>query len=85
MKILNIGKEEDSDSHSDHSGHDHRRRRSAASVLLPQQGSGAPHGVHRRAVDDHDHPKTNGDSNDSVSYTRDVFNDKNALLSFFMF
>ena len=82
MKLLNIGKNEDSGSHNDHIDHDHRRRRSAASVLLPQRGSGAPHGVHRRAVHDHDHDhsKTNGDSNDKVSYTRDVFNDKNACL-----
>ena len=65
MKILNIGKKKDShnhNDHNDHSGHDHRRRRSAASVLLPQRGSGAPNGVHRRAVVDYDHSKANGES-----------------------
>ncbi|KAL9964557.1 hypothetical protein ACROYT_G028213 [Oculina patagonica] len=59
MEILGIGKVYEDSSKEDDSGdhghgHDHRRKRSAGSVLLPQRASGAPHGVHRRAADDHD-------------------------------
>lgn len=72
LKILGIGNAEEShegDSHEgdSHDDHDHRRRRSAGSNLLWQRGSGAPHSVHRRAVDDHGHGEINGASG-SVSY-----------------
>ncbi|XP_078381145.1 metal cation symporter ZIP14-like [Oculina patagonica] len=72
VEILGIGKvsedlskEDDNDDH----GHDHRRRRSVGSVLLPQRVSGAPHGVHRRAADDHDDHdhETNGTSGSCYS------------------
>ncbi|XP_078376478.1 metal cation symporter ZIP14-like isoform X1 [Oculina patagonica] len=60
-EVLGIGKA------ADESSHNHRRRRSAGSVLLPQQGLGAPHAVHRRATDDHDHAQTNGASGSCYS------------------
>ena len=50
-----------------HDDHDHRRRRSAGLKSLQQRGSGTPHSVHRREVDDHAHGQTNGASG-SVSY-----------------
>ena len=67
VERLGIGKisEASSSDGDSHGGHDHsRRRRSAGSVLLQQQGSQTSHAVHRRALDAHD---TNGTESGSVS------------------
>ena len=60
LKAIGLDKAEESHDH-------HRHRRSVGSNLLRQRGSGAPHSVHRRAADNHDHGHTNGASG-SVSY-----------------
>ena len=67
LKVLNIGKAAESHEGDSHDDHDHRRRRSAGLKSLQQRGSGTPHSVHRREVDDHAHGQTNGASG-SVSY-----------------
>ena len=72
LKILGIGTGE---SHNDH---DHRRRRSVGSNLLPQRRSSEPHRVHRRTADDHDHGHSRGEPNgatsDKVSYDEYLVN-----------
>lgn len=65
LKILGIGTGESDD-------HDHRRRRSVGSNLLPQRRSSEPHRVHRRAADDHG--ETNGATSGRVSYDEYLVN-----------
>ena len=53
MKVLKIGKVESSGGEEDSHGHNHRRRRSAGSLLSSSLESKTSHSVHRREVDDH--------------------------------
>ena len=62
MKVLKIGKVESSGGEDSH-GHNHRRRRSAGSLLsssLESKTSHSVHSVHRREVDDHAHAHETG-------------------------
>ncbi|XP_068715370.1 zinc transporter ZIP12-like [Montipora foliosa] len=55
MKSLGIGEASSAgDEHTDHDGHNHRRRR-AADLLSQKESVAASRVRHRRAVDDHDH------------------------------
>ena len=60
MKVLKIGKVESSGGEEDSHGHNHRRRRSAGSLLSSSLESKTPHSVHRREVDDHAHAHETG-------------------------
>ncbi|XP_027048293.1 zinc transporter ZIP14-like isoform X2 [Pocillopora damicornis] len=59
MKVLKIGKVESSGGEDSH-GHNHRRRRSAGSLLSSSLESKTSHSVHRREVDDHAHAHETG-------------------------
>ena len=62
MKVLKIGKigKVESSGGEDSHGHNHRRRRSAGSLLSLSLESKTPHSVHRREVDDHAHAHETG-------------------------
>ena len=60
MKVLKIGKVESSGGEEDSHGHNHRRKRSAGSLLSSSLESKTSHSVHRREVDDHAHAHETG-------------------------
>ena len=60
MKVLKIGKVESSGGEEGSHGHNHRRRRSAGSLLSSSLESKTSHSVHRREVDDHAHTHETG-------------------------